>query len=70
MTSASKKQIGEILCENGSLSESQLKEALVIQKNCKNRLLGRILVELYDITDKQLQNVLLTQKKKQEPVSD
>ena len=61
MALAGKKRIGEILCENGSLSQSRLKEALEIQKNCKNRQLGQLLTELNYITAKQLQDALLIQ---------
>ena len=37
-------RIGEFLVENGIVSESQLKEALAIQKDNRDRLIGEILV--------------------------
>ncbi len=70
MALASKKRIGEILCENGSLSQSQLNGALEEQKNCKNQPLGQILLDLGYITAEQLRNALLIQTKCQVPVSD
>ncbi len=59
MTLAGKKRIGEILCENGSLSQSELKEALEEQKNCNNRPLGQILIDSGYITDEQLSKAYL-----------
>jgi len=65
-----KKRIGEILCENGSLSQSQLKKSLEEQYSYKNRQLGQILIDMGYITAEQLSNALLIQEKCQVPVSD
>ena len=70
MASEGKKRIGEILCENGSLSQSRLKEAIEEQKSCKNRPLGQILIDLGYITAEQLRDALLIQTKCEVPVSD
>ena len=70
MAAAGKKQLGQILCENGFLTQSDLKEALEEQKRYKNRLLGQILVELGYITAEQLIDALLIQAKCEVTVSD
>ena len=59
MASAGKRRLGEILCENGSITQSQLKEALEEKKSRKNWPLGQILIELNYITDEQLSNAYL-----------
>ena len=59
-----KKRIGEILCKNGSISQSQLKEALEEQKSNKYLPLGQILIGLGYITAEQLSDVLLIQAKR------
>ena len=61
MALTGKKQVGEILCENGSISQSQLKKVLEEQERNKNRLLGRILTDLNYITAEQLRDALLIQ---------
>ena len=70
MTSADKKRIGEILCENGFLSQFELEEGLEEQKKYKNRLLGQILVGLDYITAEQLIEALLIQAKYKAAVSE
>ena len=70
MALSGKKRIGEILCENDSISQSQLKESLEKQKNCKNQPLGQILLDMGYITPEQLSDALLMQEKSQVPVSD
>ena len=71
MTPTGRKRIGEILCEKGYLSQSQLKEALEKQKGCcKNYLLGRILMDSGYITAEQLLDAFLIQEKCEEPVPD
>ncbi len=37
-------QVGEFLVQNGIITEDQLKEALLMQKDNKDRLVGEILV--------------------------
>ena len=70
MALSGKKRIGEILCENGSISQSQLEESLEKQKSCKNRALGQILLDMGYITPEQFSDSLLMQEKSQVPVSD
>ena len=70
MALARKKRIGEILCENGLLNQSELEEAIEEQRNSKNRLLGQILTDLNYITAEQLQDTLSIQRKDEVPVSD
>lgn len=52
-----RKMLGDILVENGLISEEQLTQALADQKNSKEKL-GRILVRRGYITDDQLMEVL------------
>ncbi len=59
MALADKERIGEILCENGSISQAQLKEALEKQKDVQKLPLGQILVDLGYITDEQLTKAYL-----------
>ena len=54
MLSVGEKQLGEILCKNGSLSQSQLKEALKKRASSNKQPLGQILVGLGYITEEQL----------------
>ena len=61
MNPTSKKQIGQILCENGYLKQSQLEQALTVQKIGKYRQLGQILLELGYITTKQLDEAIALQ---------
>ena len=70
MTLSGKKRIGEILCENDFISQSQLKESLEKQKSCKSQPLGQILLDMGYISAEQLSDALLMQEKSQVPVSD
>ena len=56
----SKKRIGEILIEEGLLTDDQLETALTIQKG-KGKKLGKVLVELGYITDIQVTESLTKQ---------
>lgn len=47
-------QIGRFFIENGIINESQLKEALELQKDNKERLLGEILVTMGVLTKEEL----------------
>jgi hypothetical protein len=57
----SRKLIGQILCENGYLKQSQIEQALIKQKKGKHRQLGQILLELGYITIGQLNAVFALQ---------
>ena len=70
MALADKKRIGEILCRNNVLRQSELKEAIEEQKRCKSRPLGQILIDMNYITAEQLRDALLIQAKSQVPISD
>lgn len=60
MRSTATKRIGQILCERGYLTQSQLKQGLEKQKSeKKHRLLGQILVDLGYITQEQLSKAYL-----------
>ena len=61
MNSLNKKKIGQILCEQTDLSQSQLERALEKQKCGETRRLGRILLELGYITQSQLDEALTIQ---------
>ena len=58
-----KKKIGEILIENGYITETQLQTALKIQGSNSKGLLGVILLELKYITPEQLMQCLDIQYK-------
>ena len=58
-----KKRIGEILIEQGLITEEQLDQALELQQQGKKGLLGVILLELKLITPEQLLHCLEIQKK-------
>jgi len=58
------KSIGEILCEEGYLSQSRLKEALEKQKSRKNWPLGQILLDLGYVTEEQLSRAYLQRPRK------
>ncbi|TFH43836.1 MAG: hypothetical protein E4G96_00070 [Chrysiogenales bacterium] len=55
------KRLGEILKENGIITEHQLEEALRVQRS-KGGLLGIILVEMGHLKPKLLADFLETQK--------
>ena len=61
MNPTSRKQIGQILCENGYLKQSQLEQVLKEQKIGKYRPLGQILLELGYITTEQLDEAIALQ---------
>ena len=61
MNPTSRKQIGQILCENGYLKQSQLEQALTEQMKSKYRPLGQVLLELGYITIEQLDDALALQ---------
>lgn len=56
-----KKRIGEILIENGSITQEQLKRALELQKELPGKLLGKILVETGSVTEEEIVIALATQ---------
>ncbi|HOO71708.1 MAG TPA: hypothetical protein PK926_08090 [Spirochaetota bacterium] len=58
-----KKKIGEILIEQGLITEEQLDKALKLQQKGNKGLLGVILLELKLITPEQLLRCLEIQKK-------
>jgi len=58
-----KKFIGEILCELGYLTQSQLEHAVVEQKKYEHRKLGHILLELGYIKSAQLYKAVCLQEK-------
>ena len=68
MVQANWKWIGQILCESGSLSKSELKKALEEQRGYRDHPLGQILIDLGYITNEQLLDALLIQKKCQVPI--
>jgi len=55
------KRIGEILIENGSLTQDQLGEALDRQKKTPGKLLGKVLIELGFVTEEDIVVALATQ---------
>lgn len=61
MNPTSRKRIGQILCENGYLKQSQLEQALTEQKKGERRQLGQILLELGYITTEQLDEAIALQ---------
>ena len=61
MNPKSRKQIGQILCEKGYLTQSQLEQALTEQKVGKYRQLGQILLELGYITTEELDEAFALQ---------
>ncbi len=61
MNPTSRKLIGQILCENGYLKQSQIEHALTKQKEGKHRRLGQILLDFGYITMGQLNAVLALQ---------
>jgi mannitol/fructose-specific phosphotransferase system IIA component (Ntr-type) len=60
----SRKQIGQILCENGYLKQSQLKQLLAEQKKGKHRQLGQLLLERGYITTEQLDEAIALQEER------
>jgi hypothetical protein len=48
------KRVGEFLVENKIISQTQLKDALDLQKDNKGRLIGEILVTLGSLSKEQL----------------
>jgi hypothetical protein len=46
-----KKRLGEILLDEGAITQDQLSIALREQKNTKNKLLGAILIDLVHFTN-------------------
>ena len=57
-----RKQIGEILCEKGYLTQSQLESALMEQEKYENLQIGRILLTLGYVTTEQLKEAISVQK--------
>lgn len=55
-----RKKLGEILLEEGLISEEQLENALLMQKG-KNKKLGKVLIEMGYITDMQVAETLTKQ---------
>ena len=55
------KRIGEILVENGSITQEQLQKALTQQKRESGKLLGQILIEMGSVTEEDIVVALATQ---------
>ncbi len=55
------KRIGEILIENGSITQEQLQDALQFQKKESGKLIGKILIELGYVTEEDIVIALATQ---------
>ncbi len=55
------KKIGEILIENGSLTRTQLEEALRLQKKQAGKLLGQLMIEMGFVTEEDIVVALTTQ---------
>ena len=55
------KRIGEILIENGSVTQEQLTKALEQQKKEPGKLLGKILIEMGFVTEEEIVVALATQ---------
>ena len=55
------KRIGEILIENGSITATQLDDALQYQKKTPGKLIGKILIELGYVTEEEIVIALATQ---------
>ncbi len=55
------KRIGEILIENGSITATQLEDALKYQKKTPGKLVGKILIELGYVTEEEIVIALATQ---------
>ena len=58
MQQQKRKQIGQILCEKGSISPTQLQKALNEQRVRDGQRLGKILIDLGYITQNQLDKAL------------
>lgn len=56
-----KRRIGEILIENGSITQEQLQDALERQKQEPGKLLGKILIELGHVTEEDIVIALANQ---------
>ena len=55
------KKIGEILIEQGTISQTQLEEALQRQKKEPNRLIGEILIQMGYVSEENIVVALATQ---------
>jgi hypothetical protein len=60
-----KKRIGQILCEEGFISDHQLEHALNIQKAIETKQLGQILLELGYIIKTRLNKAIAIQHEMQ-----
>lgn len=63
MDQSNKNTIGDILCEQGYLTPSQLEFAVAEQQKHKHRKLGHILLELGYVTSVQLYKAVRIQEK-------
>ena len=61
MQSVTKKRIGEMLLDQGFITQDQLNEALEKQKSSGGKRLGRVLVDLKFIDEKKLTDILCCQ---------
>ena len=61
MQSVTKKRIGEMLLDQGFITQDQLNEALEKQKTSGGKRLGRVLVDLKFIDEKKLTDILCCQ---------
>jgi len=64
-----KKLLGEMLVDKGAISETDLKDALEIQKKEDGKKLGEILVEKKKVETKEVVSALREQKKSGQPVA-
>lgn len=58
-----KYRIGELLVKNGKITEEQLNNALIVQKDNKDKLLGEILLEMKFIDEDSLKDAITEQVK-------
>ena len=56
-----KKRIGEILIENGTITQEQLQKGLEFQKTIPGKLLGKILIEMGFVTEEDIVVALAAQ---------
>jgi len=64
-----KKLLGEMLVDKGAISETDLKDALDVQKKEDDKKLGEILVEKKKVETKEVVSALREQKKSGQPVA-
>ena len=58
MADNSKIRIGDLLVQNGYITDDQLKEALGIQKQSGGKRIGQVLIEIGYVTEEQMLSAL------------